>query len=541
MLSPHLLLLTSLTHLLPLTTGTSWIHPRELALPRLHPENRTIALIEDQSGVGWTPGVPCPRAIEIYRWNDYDRCLGRSDPWHCRFDDLNDAHLALKYCSGVEELGVYVKGRGRLARFQAEGVGDYVREVVGSYRGGTLRQYVEKAWRVWWGVEQRALPLRRNGKDRYPALRRLRLDGYVFGGPLVEAGEEPREEVVQFMKEEDFDGEEWEKHVRSLRLGREKEQGERLALAESTKTNLELWLQAMDWSKLEELSINWEENPEADVLRELPKRLTGLKALEITSVAFIQGLRNNSLTHLKWVGPTRHGELATILAHQGHSLQSLEYRCEELDCPTFPSHFNIPSLTTLAPNLQHLSINLPRSNAHWPWDTLANLSRLPHLHTLTLYFRMQSACNAREALLAQTPGTARLLYAAGPLPASDWRPALPRTPCSGPSRYQNPYLNHTAAASMFSFLRRHKRGAELTDVTFLAGDFNPEFLHEHWEEHMAERRARVTCGVVDRAEVCRAENQRYWLDRYGVEMQYLEEDGGYWYGDAWRGAEEYGY
>ncbi|KAJ4991229.1 hypothetical protein SVAN01_03357 [Stagonosporopsis vannaccii] len=353
--------------------------------------------------------------------------------------------------------------------------------------------------------------------EKYPPLRSLRLDGYSFGG--LQVAPEEREIEMGYCIGPVGKADPWDAELSWSRVGdwvsstnhelkmQWEERGGR------PKTNLDMWLEAMDWSQLEELSINTKRTEMFDAIAELPKRLTSLKTLHIDSLPFITGLHNHTLETLRWVGPTQPNHLATILSHQGRNLKSLEYRCDELSCPTWPSHTNTTLLPLLAPSLEHVSINLPRlSNGSWPLAHLAPLSLLPSLKSADLYFRLQAPCSALKHFLGHTHPNCGTAYR-----------ALQR--CHGEDAFEAPYLNASTAQSMFQFLRGENRGKKLVSVTFRTGDWAPPGPQGWVQQHGAERRGVVYCRMEQGSEVCEAVNEGYWQGRYGGEWE--------WDGDTW--------
>lgn len=101
------------------------------------------------------------------------------------------------------------------------------------------------------------------------------------------------------------------------------------------KSGLDLWLDAMEWEGVEELSIN-RQSMIPEVVSKLPPRMSSLRQLETAHLPFIQALKKNSLTNLSWIGPSTSHDLTTILNHHGESLQRLEFLCPEVTCPEFP-------------------------------------------------------------------------------------------------------------------------------------------------------------------------------------------------------------
>jgi hypothetical protein len=320
------------------------------------------------------------------------------------------------------------------------------------------------------------------------------------------------------------------------------------------KTNLDLWLDTMDFSRIHTLQLNYTRGRNAltdQVVQKLPSRLTSLTNLAVHhSVAegFILSLPKSSLKHLSWQDPARdyrscredHGNLflalEPVLRHQGWSLQSLDYHSEESDthAPPTLSVTELGDLTKFAPGLQTLTIDLPRQpNASgdtwdWPWDSLRLLAeRLPQLTEVTIYFELASECHRRSA------------ENNGWVDEYDWdrssRP-LREEKCVGLDHYAKPLLNETTAARMARFLTQHKSGQRLRSVKFRAGDWGriydgPLRFGEPWLEG---RRVWVACrmdgsaiaGSEDGAgsgEVVCEGNTREYDNRKGKSYTWVEE------------------
>ena len=263
----------------------------------------------------------------------------------------------------------------------------------------------------------------------------------------------------------------------------------------------------MDWSELEELSINTERTEMADAIVELPKRLTSLKHLHLNSLPFIEGLKNNTLESLEWVDTTRPEYLDTILSQQGQSLRKLDYRCHELSYPYCPDHINITALPLLAPRLEHIGVNLPRhSNESWPLAYLLALARMPSLTSADLYFRMQAPC--KENFLGHMHPNYN----------------KPRQSCYPTGSFVTPYLNATTVAYMLSYLRSKNTSKNLTSVTFHTGNWG-EYVAATIEPFIADRRSAVYYSIKEGVEVCEAENEAYWQGFTGGEWE--------WDGETW--------
>lgn len=418
-----------------------------IALPRLSKTNRVLAGY-DYDDPPWTPSDPCPRVIHVALPSPYGSHDGL-------FNNASTVGSALVHCPDVEELNLY------------------------SDDGWCKESHVE--------LYNHTLPAF-NGVQ-YPALKKLVLDGYSFGGSwLVEPSESPR--VI----DRDtcvYQPRELETLVQNMR---------RKSAQVDNRTTSAYNLDIVAWEKLEDLSINWARNPEHILVKQLAGkgRLKSLKSLDITSLDFIEALDNNTLTELRWVGPTEEGTLERILAYQGQSLRKLEYRCDEVTCPLFPRALEFSSLPVSAPKLEHISINLLR-NGTLPFDDLRALASMTNLQSADLYFRMQSDCHAKEESLGIAPNC---MSSEEQDDSKD---------CNGKARYQLPYVNRTTAEIVYDFMRDHKQGRNLGNITLWAGDWRQ---FRHGRSFMDWRRARVSCTAEGSEVACKAENPLYYRGRW---------------------------
>lgn len=396
----------------------------------------TVALGTGKSrDSAWKPGAPCPTSIHSrIGTSGGDWCRVEPDSAFCRFRNTTTIHSALVHCPAVEELEI---------SFEV---------------GGCTGPEVDR-----WNLP---IELLQQGQ-RYPPLKRLNLDGYYFGGLRARIEEEAVDpsEVTEIKLYED----EWNDHdpIRSINQYIDERNADFLKSWErdgKPKTNLDMWLEAMDWSQLEELSINTARSEMAEVASKLPQRLTSLKTLDLNSFPFITGLKNHTLEKLTWVGRTRPAQLEQILDLQGQSLTSVEYRCDESLCPDWPQHVNVSAIADLAPHLQHISLNMPRINSTWPYQHLKALARIPTLTSAELVFGLISDCEVYAQYLGRCFRCGNAWR--------EWREEIRETGhCQGDQRYAAPLLNATTAQDMFKYLRSSKLGAELKEVTFKAGDW----------------------------------------------------------------------
>lgn len=248
---------------------------------------RLLNGINDFTGLAWTPSSPCPSSILArVGTSGGDWCATEPDSAYRRFPNMTTIHSALVHCPAVSTLDVWFE--------------------VGGCTGPE--------------VDRWDLPLEHlNEGQRYAALESLRLDGYSFGGLWAREEEElidPREVTDVKLYDDEYGQYEsnwapnvWVDSVNAEVVERWERDGE-------NKTNLYMWIESMDWSQLEELSINTARSEMMEVASKLPQRLTSLKTLYLNSLPFIQGLREHTLEKLSWVGRTKKGQLEQILRHQ---------------------------------------------------------------------------------------------------------------------------------------------------------------------------------------------------------------------------------
>lgn len=344
--------------------------------------NRLLTLLTGTSpfhGPPWTPSSPCPDAIfaRVGYHDHSEHCSLFPRSAYCRFPNLTIVHEALVNCPAVHTLDVTLDP------------------------GGCKGRECDRS-----NLLLDKLP---EGKV-YPTLKSLRLDGFKFGGEWIE---EQMDGSTQFASEymhasHDY-MDKWTKESswEPLQIRNKTEQQSLGCEKPHMKRNPEMWLDAIDWSQLEELSINTARSEMGHLTVALPGRLSVLKKLHTNSLPFIKGLRNATLEKLVWIGPTSPGQLETILVHQ-RNLKRLEYRCDESTCSGWPLHVNVSSLPNLGEKLEHIAISLPRIKTWlpsgpltWPFERLKSIASMSSLKSAGLYFRMQSLCSAfREYLLS---------------------------------------------------------------------------------------------------------------------------------------------
>jgi hypothetical protein len=407
----------------------------------------------------WTRSDPCPLDIQAVipgpgyfnktSWTDI-LCKDSPKPDFCT---MRSVHEVLSRCPNITSLDVDVSLHGH------------------------------SRWPDRWNF-----PFDRNGGETYPALRRLKVNGYDFSNTKESTLEAYFSTVFPTVfSSENLD-----------------DAGDPAQLHDTTespqpKSNLDLWINAMDWSKIEELGIG--DTVGDDVLEKLPPLLKSLRKLQSTDISFIQRLPTNTLTQLSWIGPSEEGDLTKILERQGFSLRHLEFRCNEMDCLPFLTNFNISILPEKAPNLVHLAINIPRNDT-WPLESLQTIARLPKLRSLEIFSNFQSRCQ-HEKPDEEGPEFWSYLRKYG------------RDHCIGEDRYQVPLLNEDSAEGLFESVQQAKVGEKLHNMTLKLGNWPGPWREEVRQfSFVYPRKMRVVCSESGDAEVanfCQIEDSLgYW-------------------------------
>lgn len=156
----------------------------------------------------------------------------------------------------------------------------------------------------------------------------------------------------------------------------------------------QILIYAMDWPQIEELAID-NCGTADEIVEKLPPRLRSLPQLESADTSLIEAMPDNTLTNLTWIGRHKAGDLESILQRPGATLQGLEFKCNELSCPSMHNSFDVSILPQLAPKLKHVSINIP-CNSTWPLEALQVLALLPQLRSLEIYSQLQSECQQQK-------------------------------------------------------------------------------------------------------------------------------------------------
>lgn len=257
-----------------------------------------------------------------------------------------------------------------------------------------------------------------------------------------------------------------------------------LPKAQREKSNGELWLDAMDWSKIEELAI---ESPVPGAIKYSLGGSHSLRRLETTDLDLILALPNNTLAELSWVHqrnkPAEYEDVLSILERQGESLRSLEFHCPELSCEfVFPeASYDFGSIPKSTHRLRNLRVNIPH-NATWPLETLQTIANILTLGTADTWMNNQSDCREQYELYGEPPPWMEERFGK----------------CEGEYQFQRPFLNDTSALELFMYMKERKQGRELREVTFRVGDFTRLWVGPPYRENWLEgKQAKVVCRTDD--------------------------------------------
>ncbi|PVH96627.1 hypothetical protein DM02DRAFT_114497 [Periconia macrospinosa] len=493
-----------------------------------------------------------PFSVSARYWEISDACpasISATVPWaDPTFGSITAVHKALTSCPDVEALSI---------RFT---------EMVSGYN-------------------QHNLPFTWSGGDRYPPLKSLRLNGYFFSEGLLEPHQfigyreirsltfeeemarlrkqKPRSEWLEQRKngfhspQNVWQGprarKEYEWYKRRVTLDWDyARKGDppyktymELNSTQRNKTNLDLWLDAMDWTKLEHLAIDawcsfrracpdggWQDRYET--LDRLAPHLLSLSSFQSsdtgpeTILPFLAALRPNSLKTLALTHDKIESTLDTIIQYHGQSLQHLELRSpfdgSENSTITPPQLLNLRSK---APNLSHLGIKLYR-NGTWPKHHLAALSSISQLRSVALWLDIPSESHYREQNLilgfwkeAPPYEIGKVNYVEAPFrsffePDSDIEPLYDHVELQheNPTRraaepqYRTPIANETSAFHLFQHMRDIKVGRPLEELTVWVGDWTQSVFASTSFQVLRNnvRRYKIVCSLAsERAGACEVE------------------------------------
>jgi hypothetical protein len=247
------------------------------------------------------------------------------------------------------------------------------------------------------------------------------------------------------------------------------------------KTNIELWLDAMDWTAIEELSVDWV--PES--VQKVLSQSQVLRKLNTTDVELIQALPRNSLTHLSFYnGEYTPNLFLDILEQQGESLRGLEICWDDEHLPMSHSGDLDDDFDMLASgmnNLTHLSVNVLRNGTTWPLERIKKIAAIPTLREVDLWMESHSKPHWPCGLGVDEFGIR----------------------CEESDRPWGSAVYSTSALRIFNYMREKKQGEEMKKATFWADNRSPE-----WDEKFP--RVKVTCEAkadLDMEEWCVVQNE----------------------------------
>ncbi|KAF7555176.1 hypothetical protein G7Z17_g2401 [Cylindrodendrum hubeiense] len=315
-----------------------------------------------------------------------------------------------------------------------------------------------------------------------------------------------------------------------------------LPVEQRSKDNMELWLEAMDFSQVHTLSIKQDGSfkPKGNgLLHRLPSALTNLRSLTIggrwvdwkTELDiweaepgplpknklksprpprvrdFILDLPSSSLTNLTWTesGTCDASVFDVILQHHGASLRQLEWTSAELETDPRPtlSTDQLRSLGTWAPELTNLTIDLNRENQDWPREKLETLAQsLPKLTDLMINLNLQTA--QVQNSIGEGAG---------------------QNVVSSSSRFlAQPLLNADSAREMFDLFLKSQTSDKLETMTFREGnweypDYGSWLDGEGWVEGV---RAWATCSILG-PDGLRVEGEPWCRAGYNSEYGYYKD------------------
>jgi hypothetical protein len=381
------------------------------------------------SARSWVTSDKCPIKIKAVVGGD---CYGDLSPTKdVKFDTLDSIHAALTGCPNITKLDLRILDLDCMK-----------------------------------SPDVRGFPFNPSGGERFANLTSIRLEGYEFTGrPWW--NESPEENViVQWLN----------KGLAAVKID-QLVQG--LFNIVPKKTHLDLWMDAMDWSRVEELAVTGAlgDSITNEVVSKLAPRLASLRSLESSNARFIAALPDNVLTHLKYISYKHTTEdLSVILAQQGKSLENFDFHYPELQQgPLLPDSPDLSVLPAKTRNLTHLAINIPR-NGTWPLETLSTIAALPHLQSLDVYLTLQSLCAQQRSSYAE------------------YREYGGEN-CRGEEQYQTPFVDKHGAEEMFGYLKEKKKGVKLKNVTFYVGDWmeGERYASCEGKDWFEGRKAKVVC------------------------------------------------
>lgn len=270
------------------------------------------------------------------------------------------------------------------------------------------------------------------------------------------------------------------------------------------KRNIHLWLDAMDFSAISNLTLQQLFIHESKAFTStLPGRLPALKVLSIShawGLDFLRALPGGSLSHLSWRSSGLAGETlkadpsrylqdpdATLreiwLRHGGLQLEDLEFRGVEStyrDSREVLPVSHLRAIAASAPNIRRLAIDLDRDDGIWPEEELTVLAtEFPALESLTLYVEMSSECSQQVDQFMNSQYTTQPGYSSmEDIEVEDQEEAEEEEQsswlCIGDDRFAKPLVNENTVAEVFTLMRRlnvESGRGKLREVNLRSGEW----------------------------------------------------------------------
>ncbi|WQF89787.1 hypothetical protein CDEST_14801 [Colletotrichum destructivum] len=300
--------------------------------------------------------------------------------------------------------------------------------------------------------------------------------------------------------------------------------------AQRHKTNVELWVDAMDFSRVRNLSITDKarngQTVAPDILATtLAPRLPSLRSLRVEGPEFrplvVDAAPAGMLEVLSWISPgaAAYAQLEATLERQGARLAELEWRTpESLERvrPAIPTA-TLARLAELAPRLESLAIDVNRNGTTWPWDEFRALARgAPGtLRTVSLYLEMASECRRQNTNDGDYSWGVRRHRMDDENIDNNGTEAAAAAACTGLQQYAMPLLSEATSREVAEFLRANGIPA-LKQVNLYAGSWREPyrgsaFIESTLESERAWSRCQVPKG--DGEIVCHGGYVGGWLFR----------------------------
>lgn len=365
------------------------------------------------------------------------------------------------------------------------------------------------------GPDRWNFPFRLAGGDSYPNITSMKLEGYDFGqsdwSDASPWGYSYDQLKAWFTYHSGF--EKWCSLARTLPIRR------------WYLTNLQLWLEAMDWSRLESLSLI---GPVEGYFAQMATpHLRGLRSLDFRSSpeesrSAIEHIvltlpSEATLSNLTWAGCWNSEILEQILDKHGRTLEELHLYSVEpwhgTDDVVFSNATQLAMIADKAPNIQKLSLSIDR-NGTWPRDTLKALSQIKTLSSVNIWLELVTGCMKGEY--------------SSPWSSND-------LPCQNGSAFRSPKLNVGSATNAFKYLLKENNGGALRNVIFRIGDWERPWdgalFFPNWQYGKA---GKIECSLFNHeghrkgATEALCEDTVVWMDNHSWSIkeaeQYLHDD-----------------